>query len=53
MTLIVALGPVISRPWSDAIAAAGLAALLASFAIDTAWLMRRRREPLAQGGLPA
>ena len=44
--LIVCLGPVVALPWSRALAAASLALLAASFAIDTAWLMRRRHLPL-------
>ncbi|OUM03619.1 hypothetical protein A8M77_05210 [Variovorax sp. JS1663] len=44
--LIVCLVPVIALPWSQALAAASLALLAASFAIDTAWLMRRRHLPL-------
>jgi phosphatidylglycerophosphate synthase len=44
--LIVCLGPVVTPPWSRALAAASLALLAASFAIDTAWLMRRRHLPL-------
>lgn len=42
--LIVCLGPVIARPVSQAIAAAGLAMLSASFLVDLAWLYHRRRE---------
>ncbi|MBO9515222.1 MAG: CDP-alcohol phosphatidyltransferase family protein [Variovorax sp.] len=42
--LIVCLGPVVSPAWSARIAAASLAALGASFALDIAWLARRRRE---------
>lgn len=42
VTLITALGPVVGVPWSGAIAGLGLAALVASFAIDTAWLYRAR-----------
>jgi phosphatidylglycerophosphate synthase len=41
-SLLVCLGPIISLPWSRAIAAASLAALTASFAIDIAWLFRHR-----------
>jgi phosphatidylglycerophosphate synthase len=44
--LIVCLAPLVASPWSRAIAAASLALLAASFAIDTAWLMRRRHLPL-------
>ncbi|MBS0452212.1 MAG: CDP-alcohol phosphatidyltransferase family protein [Proteobacteria bacterium] len=39
--LIVCLGPVIARPVSQAIAAAGLAMLAASFLVDLGWLWRR------------
>jgi phosphatidylglycerophosphate synthase len=45
-SLLVCLGPIIALPWSRAIAAASLAALTASFAIDIAWLFRRRAFPL-------
>lgn len=41
--LIVCLAPVVSRPWSAALAALGLAALSASFLIDIAWLTRAAR----------
>jgi len=44
--LIVCLGPVISRPASQAIAALGLAMLSASFAVDLWWLHRRRTREL-------
>ncbi|SFN03861.1 CDP-alcohol phosphatidyltransferase family protein [Variovorax sp. OV329] len=40
--LIVCLGPIISRGTSQAIAAAGLLMLSASFAADLGWLYRRR-----------
>ncbi|MBS0339834.1 MAG: CDP-alcohol phosphatidyltransferase family protein [Proteobacteria bacterium] len=40
--LIVCLGPIVARPVSQAIAAAGLAMLGASFALDLWWLYRRR-----------
>lgn len=40
--LIVCLGPIIALPWSQTIAAASLAMLAWSFAIDTVWLMRHR-----------
>lgn len=45
--LIVCLGPIIPRSASQAIAAAGLAMLAASFAADLWWLYRRsaRRQP--------
>lgn len=45
-SLLVCLGPIVALPWSRAIAAASLAALAASFAIDIAWLIRRRASPL-------
>ena len=44
-SLIVCLGPIIALPWSRALAAASLALLAASFAIDTAWLLRHRDIP--------
>lgn len=44
--LIVCLGPVILPPWSSAIAAATVAALVASFAVDVAWLVARRQQTL-------
>lgn len=44
--LIVCLGPVIARSVSQAIAAAGLAMLSASFAVDLWWLYRRRTREL-------
>jgi phosphatidylglycerophosphate synthase len=54
IVLIVGLGPVISPPAATALAAAGLALLLHSFAVDTLWLLRRRRQPLAEpAGSPA
>lgn len=40
--LIVCLGPVIAPAWSGAIAAASLALLAWSFAVDILWLARRR-----------
>jgi phosphatidylglycerophosphate synthase len=40
----VALAPIVQRPASAAVAAATLAALAWSFAVDVAWLWRRRRE---------
>ena len=43
--LIVCLGPIIPPPFSQALAAASLALLAASFAIDIAWLQRRRHLP--------
>lgn len=50
VTLIGALVPVVSVPWSGAIAGTGLAALIASFAIDTVWLYRARQRPMAAAG---
>lgn len=44
-SLIVCLGPIIPVPWSNAIAAASLAALTASFAADLRWLARQRLRP--------
>jgi phosphatidylglycerophosphate synthase len=44
--LIVCLAPIVPLAWSHAIAAGGLAALAASFAVDIAWLARRHRSPL-------
>lgn len=44
-SLIVCLGPIITLPWSRALAAASLALLAASFAIDIAWLLRHRDIP--------
>ena len=45
-SLIVCLGPIIALPWSRALAAASLALLAVSFAIDIAWLLRHRQPPL-------
>jgi len=41
--LIVCLGPIIPPAWAQAIAAATLAMLTASFAVDIGWLWRTRR----------
>jgi hypothetical protein len=41
--LLVALAPVVAAPVSAVVAAAGLAALVVSFAIDVRWLARSRR----------
>ena len=41
-SLIVCLGPIIPLAWSQSIAAASLAALTASFAVDIVWLARHR-----------
>ena len=43
LALLVCIAPGIAPPASSAIAAIGLAALVASFAIDVAWLARTRR----------
>ena len=40
--LIVCLSPVVPSVWSQAVAAASLVALTASFAVDIAWLARQR-----------
>ncbi len=45
-SLIVCLGPIIDIAWSQAIAAASLAALSGSFAADIAWLIRHRQSRL-------
>jgi hypothetical protein len=42
-SLIVCLCPIIALPWSRGLAAASLALLAASFAIDIAWLVRHRQ----------
>ncbi|MDM0016137.1 CDP-alcohol phosphatidyltransferase family protein [Variovorax saccharolyticus] len=42
-SLIACLVPIVTRPWSDAMAAAGLAALTVSFGTDLAWLACQRR----------
>lgn len=44
VSLIVALVPVVPRPLSDAVAGAGLAALVWSFWLDTRWLAAGARE---------
>lgn len=43
--LIVCLGPIVTAPLSQALAAAGLAALAGSFAVDVRWLTQARRQP--------
>jgi len=50
--LIIALEPFVAPPASGLIAAVALAALLYSFAIDTAWLLSNRRADIrpAEGG---
>jgi hypothetical protein len=45
-SLIACLSPFIALPWSQAFAAASLALLAASFAIDIAWLRRHRQHPM-------
>jgi hypothetical protein len=42
VALIVALAPIVTPPLSTAISAVGLAILTWSFALDVAWLARRR-----------
>ena len=42
VTLIVSLAPVVPSPLSDAVAGGGLLLLAWSFAVDVAWLYRRR-----------
>ena len=42
VALIVALAPIVTPPLSTAVSAAGLAILAWSFALDVAWLARRR-----------
>jgi len=43
VTLIVTLAPVVGSPLSDAVAGGGLLLLAWSFAVDVAWLARRRQ----------
>jgi hypothetical protein len=43
VSLLGALLPVVVPPWSIALAVAGLAALVWSFAIDVHWLARHAR----------
>jgi hypothetical protein len=43
VSLLVALAPVVARTWSAALALAGLAALVWSFAVDVRWLARQAR----------
>jgi hypothetical protein len=42
VTLLAALAPTAGRPLSSGVAATGLVLLVWSFAVDTAWLWRRR-----------
>lgn len=44
--LIASLAPVVPMPWSARVAALGLGLLCYSFAVDVAWLRRRRDTPL-------
>lgn len=50
--LLVALAPVVAAPWSAAVAAAGLAALVASFGIDVRWLARARHDTAREAAAP-
>jgi len=43
VSLLVALAPAVARTWSEALALAGLAALVWSFAVDVRWLARQAR----------
>ena len=43
VSLLGALAPIVVPPWSAALALAGLAALVWSFAVDVVWLARRAR----------
>ncbi len=43
VSLILAFAPGVHRPWSAALALAGLVPLVWSFAVDVAWLARRAR----------
>lgn len=45
LALLACIAPGVAPPASTAIAAIGLAALIASFAVDVAWLARARRAP--------
>jgi len=49
VALIVALGPIVTPPLSTIAAAAGLAALCYSFAVDTLWLWRDSTRTTARG----
>ena len=50
LSLLLALAPFVSPPWSGVVAAAGLSLLCYSFLVDVAWLSRQvghsRKEPL-------
>lgn len=48
VTLVVCLAPIVPPAASAALAAAGLALLVFSFAVDVAWLRRRAGEPLME-----
>jgi phosphatidylglycerophosphate synthase len=50
LVLLLVLTPWVSTPWSDAIAATGLAMLIYSFTVDTVWLWRQRM-PLTEENL--
>jgi phosphatidylglycerophosphate synthase len=43
-TLVAALAPGLPSAWAAGLAGLGLGALVLSFAVDTVWLFRRRRE---------
>ena len=49
VVLLVALGPIIPRPMAVGVAAAGLAMLTWSFAVDVVWLLRAGRTTDATG----
>jgi len=48
LTLVVCLAPIVPPPESAAIAGAGLALLVYSFAVDVAWLRHRAGDPLME-----
>ncbi len=52
LTLTLALAPVVPPVWSAPVAAAGLALLCYSFAVDTLWLVRRAGLNASIGDLP-
>lgn len=45
LSLLLALSPWLARPWSEAVAAAGLLLLCYSFLVDIAWLSRQSAPP--------
>ena len=47
IALIAVVTPLVTPPLSTVIAAAALAVLVASFAVDTSWLIERRRQPVS------